>query len=139
MFVRDFLYIDQPYEVLSPRFATSTARFAELMVSALTDLLQLDPGEGVACEFGEPRQRRDGVALPLWWAAPGGGLPCIDGEVSLARFERRSELALDGTYRRGSAIPERAAQRRVEECTRRLLHAFAAELERAALRSEDQA
>ena len=135
MFVRDFLYVEQPYDVLSPRFETSSGRLTEVMTSALNHLLVLQPGEGVSCELGGPRPRRDGVALPLWWTAPGGGVPSIEGEVALTRFDPRSELALDGSYRRDSTLPERVVQRRVEECVRGVLHAIAAELEEPALRS----
>jgi hypothetical protein len=135
VFVRDFLYVDKPYDVLSPRFETRSTRLTEVMTSALNDLLSLAPGEGVSCELGGPRPRRDGVALPLRWTAPGGGVPSIDGEVALTRFDPRSELALDGSYHRDSALPERVVQRRVEECVRGVLHALAAELEEPALRS----
>jgi hypothetical protein len=139
MFVRDFLYVEQPYDVLSPRFETSPGRFTKVMTSTLNDLLVLEPGDGVLCEVGGPRPRRDGVALPLWWRAPGGWLPKIEGEVALTRFDPRSELALDGSYRRDSALPERVVQQRVEECVRGVLHALAAELEPPALRSSHHA
>ena len=135
MFVRDFLYIEQPYDMLSPRFETSTGRLSEIMASTLRELLVLQPGEGVSCELGGRRARRDGVAIPVRWTAPGGGLPNVEGEVALIRFDPRSELALDGSYRRDSTLPERVVQRRVEECVRGVLHALAAELEGPALRS----
>lgn len=135
MFVRDYLYVEQPYDVLSPRFEAGTGRFSEVVASTLSELLVLEPGDGVRCELGGPRPRHDGVALPLLWAAPGGGLPTIEGEVALTRFDPRSELALDGSYRRDSTLPERMVQRRVEECVRGVLHALAAELEAPALPS----
>jgi len=136
MFVRDFLYVEQPYDVLSPRFQTSTGRFTEVMNAALRDLLSVGPRDGVACELGSPRPRQDGIALPLRWTAARGELPSLEGEVALTRYDPRSELALDGSYRRDSTLPERAVQRRVEECVRGVLHALATELEAPVLRSQ---
>ncbi len=82
MFIRDFIHVDQPFEVVAPRFVSDTAWLVPIAEAAATTArdvaTQVARGAGgdgpnptpsrapVRCEVGPVRARAGSILVPLW-------------------------------------------------------------------------
>lgn len=135
MFVRDFIHVDQPFEVVAPCFVTDTSWLAPIaedaalvareVALAITDGPGPADGHGasprigaVRCEVGPVRARSRSILVPMWLINVEGAalLPDLSGDLEVAPVGAdRSVIALGATYRRTS--PEREESLRVERAT----------------------
>jgi len=157
MFVRDFIHVDQPFEVVAPRFVRGTTWLAPIAEEAaaialdVADQLAGGPGsdaeagtEGsrpglragpVRCHVGPVRARAGSILVPLWLIneQSDAGLPDLTGDLEVAPVGRsRCLIALGATYPRTTW--EQATLHRVERATeagvRSFLNGIAAALAR---------
>jgi len=129
MFVRDFIHVGQPFEVVAPRFVSDTSWLApiaeEAAVVARDVALSLGPDHpanghvgDVRCEIGPVRARAHSILVPMWLLNDGwdSSFPDLTGDLEIAPVgSSRSLLALGATYRRPTR--EREALQRMERAT----------------------
>lgn len=132
MFVRDFIYVAQPFEVAAPRFVSDTSWLAplaeEAAASARAMAAQLraatddtpapvPPGR-IRCEVGPLRARVGSLLVPLRLFGEHGadGFPRLAGDLEVAPVSaERSLVALGATYPRPTHRGE--ALQRIERAT----------------------
>ena len=156
MFVRDFIHVGQPFEVVAPRFVSDTSWLAVIAEEAAaiardmtTQLVRGAHGadgsagsDGVArpgiirCEIGPVRARADSILVPLWLLSErsDAALPDLTGDLEVAPVgSRRSLIALGATYPRPAREPEtlHGVERAAEAGVRSFLNGIAAALGRS--------
>lgn len=161
MFVRDFIHVGQPFEVVAPRFVSDTSWLApiaeEAAIVARDVALSMGlPTEGaghpapddgnhgaarsgnvVRCRLGPVRARADSILVPMWLIDLRGGslLPDLAGDLEVAPVGADASLvALGATYRRTTQEPEAVlrVERATEAGVRSFLNGIAAFLGRPA-------
>jgi hypothetical protein len=132
MFVRDFIHVAQPFELVAPRFVSDTewlAPIAEEAADVARDIAVSLLGSGpspmrpaepvrVHCEIGPLRARRTSILIPMWLLNERGdtALPDLAGDLEVAPVGTgRSLVAFGATYQRPTHDPEMLS--RVERAT----------------------
>lgn len=152
MFVRDFVYVHQPFEVSAPRLLTDTSWLAPIAEAAAATARDVAarlgdrsgahdleaaarpprPGR-IRCHVGPLRARADSILVALWlFGEPEGGFPDLTGDLEVAPAGTgRSLLALGATYPRSPTEPVAAhhLERATEAGVRAFLNGIATVLE----------
>jgi len=136
MFVRDFIHVAQPFEVVAPRFVSDTrwlAPIAEEAADVARDVAVSLLGSGPAgttgragpvepglvhCEIGPLRARSASILIPMWLISEPAdtALPDLAGDLEVAPVGATSSLvAFGATYQRPTHDPQVLA--RVERAT----------------------
>jgi hypothetical protein len=136
MFVRDFIHVGHPFEVVAPRFVTDTSWLAPIAEAAARTARETaqslqpasalggpdggtgPPATGIRCEVGPVRARARSILVPMWLISEGRSpaLPDLSGDLEVAPVgTARSLLALGATYRRSTH--DRDHLQRVERAT----------------------
>jgi hypothetical protein len=143
MFVRDFIHVAQPFELVAPHFIADAdwlnrlAEDAAVHARELSETLQLPPDdhadrnadEPVHCESGTVRVRRDSLIVPMViTGGAGDGLPPLEADLEVSPLgPTLSQLTLSATYRRtgADAADDAMVQRTAEVAARGFLQALA--------------
>ena len=139
MFVRDFIHVAQPFELVAPHFITDADWLIRLAEDAATHARELsaalqvpsdrDADEPVHCETGAVRVRHDSLIVPMVISGgPGEGLPPLEADLEVSPLgPTLSQLTLSATYRRSHTDDGRDAivQRTAEVAARSFLQALA--------------
>ena len=115
MFVRDFIHVDRPFEVVAPRFVSDTGWIAPIAEEAAADARDVavsllghrptgpaEPGR-VRCEVGPVRARKSSILVPMWLISERteAALPDLAGDLEVAPVGvHRSLVAFAATYQR---------------------------------------
>ena len=143
MFVRDFIHVAQPFELVAPHFIADAdwlnrlAEGAALQARELSETLRLPPDDHadpdadapVHCETGSVRVRHDSLIVPMViTGGPGDGLPPLEADLEVSPLGPTvSQLTLSATYRRTGAdgADDALVQRTAEVAARSFLQALA--------------
>ncbi|MFA5885581.1 MAG: hypothetical protein WDA60_17150 [Acidimicrobiia bacterium] len=147
MFVRDFIHVDQPFEVVAPRFVSDTDWLAPIVEEAAVVARDVavsllghspagpaQPGR-VRCELGPVRARKSSILVPMWLISERAeaALPDLAGDLEIAPVgAHRSLVAFAATYQRPTHdldLLERV-ERATEAGVRTFLNGIAAVLSR---------
>jgi len=146
MFVRDFIHVDRPFEVVGPRFVGTDLPIEELAIAAMTDACAsaphdggsaIDDGgpalDGLRCTRGALRSRGEAIVVPLRWVSDErpAGPASLEGELEIAPVGSSTELGFEASYQRSTDDPALlSTTRRVTELgVRAFLHALGRALE----------
>jgi hypothetical protein len=141
MFVRDFLHVSQPFEVVAPRFLGTDLPIEELAHEAITEACaSLASGvpqavlDGIRCTRGALRSRGEAIVVPIRCVNDlhAAGPASLEGELEVAPVGTTStELGFEASYQRSSDDPSLPGDmRRVTELgVRAFLHALGRALE----------
>lgn len=139
MFVRDFIHVDRPFEVVAPRFLGNELPIEELAFGAIAQACaSLAPDaqrviDGLRCTRGALRSRGEAIVVPVRCVNDEhpAGPASLDGELEVAPIGPRTELGFEASYQRSTDDPELLANmRRVTELgVRAFLHALGQTLE----------
>ena len=152
MFVRDFIHVTQPFELVGPRFVSDTtwlAPIAEQAADVARDVAMSLLGSGSPAaarprqpdrargEIGPLRARSTSILIPMWLLNERGdpALPDLAGDLEVAPVGTgRSLIAFDATYQRPTHDPEvlSRVERATEAGVRTFLGGIAAALDRPA-------
>jgi hypothetical protein len=141
MFVRDFIHVDRPFEVIAPRFLGHDLPMESLAFAAISEacasLSTVDPEvvtDGLRFTRGPLRPRGEAIVVPVRCVNERhrAGPASIDGELEVAPLGARTELGFEASYRRSTDDPELVSDmRRITElAVRTFLHALGRVLER---------
>ena len=142
MFVRDFLAVEQPFEMVAPQLLQDAAWLDPIahdaVAEAIDALVALHPGTPLAlgvppvtvrCARGPVRIRDDALVMPLRWdtTAPRDVLPTLISDLEVLPLGRaRSHLVMSATCHPDAADP--TTGRVVDTSVRAFLRGLAARL-----------
>ena len=140
MFVRDFIHVDRPFEVVAPRFLGNELPIEELVRGAISEacasLATADADaviDGLRCTRGAIRSRGEAIVVPMRCVndAHRAGPASLDGELEVAPMGARTELGFEASYRRSTDDPVFVGDtRRITEVgVRTFLHTLGRALE----------
>jgi hypothetical protein len=141
MFVRDFIHVERPFEVVAPRFLGNELPIEALALDAITEACaSLGPGghevvtDGLRCTRGALRSRGEAIVVPVRCVNDRhpAGPASLDGELEVAPLrDARTELGFEASYQRSTDDPMLPGDmRRITELgVRAFLHALGRALE----------
>jgi hypothetical protein len=139
VFVRDFILVDRPFQVVAPRFVGRELPIEALAHDAIADAwISMGPAgsrsvaDGLECTRGTLRSRGDAVVVPMRFvnASNPAGPASLEGELEVVPVGERTELGFEASYRRAIDDPALMSMRRVTEvAVRAFLQALGRALE----------
>jgi hypothetical protein len=140
MFVRDFIYVDRPFDVVAPRFVGSELAVEAFARDAISEACASLGGEraqvivdGLRCSRGRLRSRGEAIVVPLRFVNDlhATGPASLEGELEVAPMGARTELGFEASYRRSTddALLPGDTRRVTEVAVRGFLQALSRTLE----------
>jgi hypothetical protein len=140
MFVRDFIHVDRPFDVVAPRFVGSELSVEAFARDAISDACTSLGDEqarvivdGLRCSRGRLRSRGEAIVVPLRFVneAHAAGPASLEGELEIAPVGAQTELGFEASYRRSAddAVLPSDTRRVTELAVRGFLQALGRRLE----------